>query len=313
MGLPRFQVQPTYVCRNGTTNARCSGRTKWLRPLVPERETNILRFFHFCSFNLSEVAAENLRQLARTIEQRLDVREKRQQIYETKSQVKTHFGDQPESQVWTLIKGFGKQYLHDLPPGDNDPQLCSRLSSELEDRIPRFSADQLRYYWLLDVKARDVAGKVDDVRIAALELVGQLEPLIDERLEVLQAAASLADKLNGPDEVTCPACGQTVSVDAFQAHVQAEQTRLKDIIERFNRRRAALSVPSDAVKATTRNLGRSELATWREDQRQAGGSCRECGGNRRRGCESMVVGVRRRGQGRWGSARGSASRRPGAW
>ena len=93
-----------------------------------------------------EVAAESLRQLARTIEQRPDVREKRQQIYETKSQVKTHFGDQPESQVWTLIKGFGKRYLHDLPPGDNYPQLCSRLSSELEDRISRFSADQLRYY-----------------------------------------------------------------------------------------------------------------------------------------------------------------------
>jgi transposase len=43
------------------------------------------------------------------------------------------------------------------------------------------------------------------------------------------------------------------------------------------------------------------------------GSCRECGGNRRRGSESMVVGVRRRGQGRWGSGRGSASRQPGAW
>ena len=42
-------------------------------------------------------------------------------------------------------------------------------------------------------------------------------------------------------------------------------------------------------------------------------SCREGGGNWRRGSESMVVGFRRRGQGWWVSARGSASRRPGAW
>ncbi len=34
---------------------------------------------------------------------------------------------------------------------------------------------------------------------------------------------------------------------------------------------------------------------------------------RRRGSEGMVVGIRRRSQDRWASARGSASRRPGAW
>ena len=42
-------------------------------------------------------------------------------------------------------------------------------------------------------------------------------------------------------------------------------------------------------------------------------SCREGGGNWRRGFGSMVVGIRRRGQGRWVSARGFASRRRGAW
>jgi len=61
-----------------------------------------------------------------------------------------------------------------------------------------------------------------------------------------------------------------VSVDAFQAHVQAEQTRLKGIIERFNKRRAALSVFSDAVRTTNRILERPELATWREQEHQAG-------------------------------------------
>jgi phage terminase large subunit-like protein len=45
----------------------------------------------------------------------------------------------------------------------------------------------------------------------------------------------------------------------------------------------------------------------------APGSCREGGGNWRRGSENKMVGIRRRGQGRWVSARGFASRRPGAW
>ena len=93
--------------------------------------------------------------------------------------------------------------------------------------------------------------------------------MIAERLGVLQAATRLTEKLDGPGEVMCPACGQNVSVDAFQAHVQAEQTRLKDIIDSFKKRRAALSMLSDAVKGA-RTLERPELASWREQESQAG-------------------------------------------
>ncbi|MGH6898797.1 MAG: AAA family ATPase [Geminicoccaceae bacterium] len=217
-----------------------------------------------------EIAAENLRQLAKAVEQRPSVKEKKQHICQALSQRKTHFGDQPETQIWILIRGLSKKYLGNGTAVYTDSDLCSATNHELEARISRFSEDQQRYYWLLEIKAQDIANKIDRVRIASLELVDEVEPLIDERLEVLQAAASLADKLQGPDEVTCPACGQTVSVDAFQAHVQAERARLRDIIDRFNTRRAALAVLSDAVKATKRILDRSELATWREDERQAG-------------------------------------------
>jgi hypothetical protein len=141
---------------------------------------------------------------------------------------------------------------------------------ELEYRISKFSVDQQRYHWLLDLKALDVAAKIQSVRTAALELFDDIEPLINERLEVLQAAASSAEKLEDPDEVTCPACEQTVSVGAFQAHVQAEQVRLKDMIDRLNTKRAALFVLSDAVKATKTTLDRPELAAWIEHERQAG-------------------------------------------
>jgi hypothetical protein len=175
-----------------------------------------------------------------------------------------------ESQVWTLIKGLHRKYLVDVAIPDSETALCYATARELTNRISDFSADQQRYYRLLDVKAQGVAEKVSRARSTSLELVDQAEPLLDERLEVLQAAASLAAKLPGADDITCPACGRPVSAEAFQAHVQAEQTRLKGIIERFNERRAALSALSDAVKTTKTTLERPELATWREEANQAG-------------------------------------------
>jgi DNA repair exonuclease SbcCD ATPase subunit len=217
-----------------------------------------------------EIAAENLRQLIKALEQQPSTREKKRLLYQLRSDRDSQFPNLMEEQIWTLIRGLHKKYLPDAEAPGGKPELCYATARELVDRISEFSADQRRHYRLLDVKAQDVADKVARVRSTSLALVDQAEPLLDERLEVLQAAASLAAKLLRADDVICPACGRHVSVEEFQGHVQAEQTRLKAIIERFNERRGALSALSDAVKATKETLERSELAAWIEEENQAG-------------------------------------------
>jgi energy-coupling factor transporter ATP-binding protein EcfA2 len=216
-----------------------------------------------------EIAAENLRQLARTIEQRPAVKDIKQKIYQMQSEKTAQFGDTAEGQIWMLMRGLYKKYLSDDALPTNDSALCEVLERDLDGRISRFSADQQRHYLLLQAKGQDIPGKVERVRTATADLVVETEPLLNERLEILQAAAGLAEKLEGADEVTCPACGQNVAVEAFQAHVQAEQLRLRSIIDRFNTRRAALSMLADAVKATKATLEGAELATWRENESQA--------------------------------------------
>jgi hypothetical protein len=217
-----------------------------------------------------EIAAENLRQLARAIDQRPSVKEKQQLIFQAQSDRKAQFGDNVEAQIWTLMRALHKKYLLEEDTAQNEKSLCDALERDLDRRIYEFSSDQRRHYLSVQVRDQDVAGKIERVRRASVEFAEEAEPLIDERLEVLQPSASLADKLEGADEVTCPACGQSVSVDRFQAHVQAEQARLKTVIDRFNSRRVALSMLADAVKATKATLERAELASWREHERQAG-------------------------------------------
>lgn len=217
-----------------------------------------------------EIAAENLRQLAKTIEQRPSVKEKKQLLHQLRSEQVSQFKSLMENQVWTLIRGLHKKYLPYAETPDGEAALCYATARELTQRISESSADQRRYLRLLDVRAQDVAEKVGRVRSASLELVDRAEPLLDERLEVLQAAASLAAKLPGVDDIMCPACGRRVSVEGFQTHLQAEQTRLQEIIEKFNERRGALSSLSDALKTTKINLERPELATWKEEESQAG-------------------------------------------
>ena len=114
-----------------------------------------------------EIAAENLRQLARTIEQRPSVKERRQQIYQVQSEKMTRFGNQSDDQIWAFIRGIHKKYLLNDAFGNANPIVCAALDRELADRISRFSEDQRCHWLLLDVKGHDVGGKIGQTRIAS--------------------------------------------------------------------------------------------------------------------------------------------------
>jgi hypothetical protein len=148
------------------------------------------------------------------------------------------------------------------------------LTAAIDLRIAQLSAEGKRYLALRAAAEVELKIHIDAVRATSLTLAGALDPLISQKLAVLQQTAAFIAKLTGDGRVECPACGQSVQVTVFQAHVTAELERHRGIRETFNARNVAMGKLCDAVRSLKLNLGKSDVKTWREEL--AKGALAEC-------------------------------------
>lgn len=142
---------------------------------------------------------------------------------------------------------------------------CNELDAALDKRIAEFSADQKRHLTLQAIANSNLSAHVDEARSASLKLAGAVEPLIAEKLQVLQSTGAFVDKLEAEKEVQCPACGRSISVDGFREHIKDERERLRESIAAFETRKASFGTLCDAVKSLKSNVGKFEVKAWREE------------------------------------------------
>lgn len=210
-----------------------------------------------------EVAAENLRQLAKTVEEQSKLKESKVTLKEVETKRTATFGTDSDDQILTKIKELHAKYRPDKTATKDALSRCEELKTALETRIAGSSTDQRRHVALQDAAELDLKGHVDAVRSASVKLAGAVEPLIAEKLEVLQSAGAFVAKLGDEKEAKCPACGQSIPVDAFQAHIKAERERLREIIDTFDTRKAAIGTLCDTVKSLKSALGKADVEPWR--------------------------------------------------
>lgn len=212
-----------------------------------------------------EVAAENLRQLAKTIEQQSKFRETKVTLKEVETKQKATFGTDTDDQIFKKIENLHAKYCADKSATKDAFSRCNEMETALNTRIAEFSADQRRHLALQGAAELDLKGHVNAVRAASVNLAGAVEPLIVEKLEVLQSTSAFVNKLGDEKEVKCPACGRSIPVNAFQAHVKAERERLREIIDTFDTRKAAIGTVSDTLKLLKSNLGKADVKSWRDE------------------------------------------------
>ncbi len=208
-----------------------------------------------------EIAAENLRQLPKAIEQQSKLAQKKGALDQTNIKREKAFGKDDDVAIDSSVADLYKKYC---PNGAaTDVLACGKeLGTALIHRISATSNENQRYLALQMIADTDVAGSVRSVREANAKLAGSVEPLITEKLEILQSTNAFVAKLNDRDEIPCPACGQPISVEKYKAHVKAEQDRLKEIIAVFEERRFAISKLIDCVKTLKTALAKHELKEW---------------------------------------------------
>ena len=212
-----------------------------------------------------EIAAENLRQLAKSVEQQSKLKEAKTILSGTKAKRTKTFGADIDDQILKKIEALHSSYCADQVATQDALSRCKNLEIAIDKRIEQFSADQRRYLALHEAGEIDLKSHVDAIREASAKLTDAVEPLISERLQVLEATGEFVKKLEDEKDVTCPACGRIIPVEAFQAHVKTEQERLQEIINTFNARKTSIGTLCDNVKSLKSSLSKVDVKSWKEE------------------------------------------------
>jgi len=212
-----------------------------------------------------EIAAENLRQLAKQIARESRLTETRAELKRIDSTRVTVFGTHSDEQIVATIGDLHTDYCPDKVATTDAASRCKELASTLDARIAQCSESDRRYVVLKGAAELTLKDQIAAVRETSMTLLGATEPLITEKLDVLKQTEAFVAALRDATEVRCPACGRTISIDEFRAHVATERNRLREIIDVFDMWKAAIGLLCDSVKSLQVNLGKADVKAWRDE------------------------------------------------
>lgn len=212
-----------------------------------------------------EVAAENLRQLAKSVEVQSNLRENKFTLKRAETERNATFGKDSDEEIHKKIQELHTTYCKGKDATKDALSCCKELETALDTRIAESSADQRRHVALLSAGTLDLKDQLNTVRSTSAELACAVEPLIAERLDVLASSVAFVNKLGDETEVECPACGRSIPADAFAGHVKEERERLKEVNSTYETYKAAIATLSDTVKSLRSNLSKGDVEGWRED------------------------------------------------
>ena len=216
-----------------------------------------------------EVAAENLRQLAKNVQGEAKLSENKTNLVQINEQRKNAFGTLSHEEIDNAVAGLFTLYCKDAPNTGDALSRYNEVEVALAKELKGHSAQSQKHFYLRQLAESKLKDHVDSVRAHSVNLVSTMEYSIGEKLEVLQSARKFGNTLEGMDAVNCPACGQSISVDAFLEHVNTESVRLKELNDIFIKYRAAFGSVCSSLDSIKSHLGRPELKTWRDSNHEA--------------------------------------------
>jgi hypothetical protein len=212
-----------------------------------------------------EIAAENLRQVAKNVESLSALDRVKLAVDQAHAKRRATFGVDTEEEILRKLGDLHGKYCADKLATKDGLSRCSDLKAALEERTARLSADQRRHLTLHAAGELGIRRYVDSVRAASVALAGAVDPLIAQKLAVLQPAEVFGTRVSDDGDIQCPACGQSIGAAEFRDHVKEELERLREIRKAFNARNGAIGELCDAVRDLTTNLGQPDVKLWRDE------------------------------------------------
>ena len=211
-----------------------------------------------------EFAAENLRQLAKSVETEAKLSDKKSNVVLIQNQRKDTFGTQDVEEIITEIDNLCTLYCEEGSTTSDALSRCKELEDIIDRRIEGYSAENQMYIFLREVARSPLQDKVDAVRATSVDLAVAVDAQMVHKLTVLRSAKQFVGGFSDAEMLECPACGQEIAVDAFRDHVKTETERLQEASGRFDAYKAATGTLSNTLNSLKSNLNRSELKTWRK-------------------------------------------------
>lgn len=210
-----------------------------------------------------EVAAENLRQLRRAAEQEAKPAAVQSTLAGLEVKRRDSLGGATDDTILERIKAVHARYCGTGAPSANAAECCRETEQALAARIGGFNEERKRQLVLESVGGLKLGEEIRALRSASSSLAGTTEPLLTERLEVLQRADTFVEKLDASGEVACPACGRMVEADDLRSHIAKERERLGESLVALDALRVARGRVCDAVSSLKGSLGSEEAKCWR--------------------------------------------------
>ena len=214
--------------------------------------------------NRLEVAAENLRKLAQSVENEAKLNEKRVKLKLVENQRVDTFGSKNYDQIIAIIDNLYVQYGKDDSSTSDALSRCNEIATAIDDQIKGYSAENKKHYSLGEVAKYSLRSNIQTVRAFSVDIAESLEPQITERLAVLRSADSFVNSVEGIALVDCPACGRAISVDSFREHVKTENERLQHIDNIFSQYKTSVGTVCSSLESLKSNLEKPELRDWRD-------------------------------------------------
>ncbi|MFN8400078.1 MAG: AAA family ATPase [Anaerolineales bacterium] len=209
--------------------------------------------------------AENLKLLIKSIETNSKLKEIKAVLKDAETKRKEIFGTASDDQILKKISELHAQYCPNEPKATDPFSQCNETDQAIQAKSSQVTPEYDRYRLLQNISQLKLKENVSSVRLANSKIADSVEPLIIERLDVLQSTHTYVEQLNQEKEVPCPACGRSIAVDSFQSHIKSEQNRLQKIIDINNSRKTAIDTLCDTLKSFKTSIKRNELKSWQSE------------------------------------------------
>lgn len=206
-----------------------------------------------------ECAAENLRQLAKCVEKTARLPELKTRIAAVQMAVTAAFPTTLDKQ--STIGGLYSKYCDGSHTGLHEQ--CDALKGSLDTRVNALNDELKRHLSLAEIAEVPIGGAIQKCREAAVTLAALAEPLIEERLTVLEKSLVYATAAEQGADILCPACGQEVNTEELTAHLKDERARLIESGKAVLEYRKTRDSVASSVQKLQDLSSRKEVAEWR--------------------------------------------------
>lgn len=211
-----------------------------------------------------ELAAENLHQLANAVEETTGLRELLAVLEQTRVQRLKHFGADTPEQIADAVRTLFNSYCSARPLPERADAQATQVLSEIDTRIAASSADLREFVAVQSLALLNIQVSVISIAALGAKLSAMTEPMLEERLAILEASIGYVSGIAENEDVTCPACGSAVGSADFKLHVEAERVRLTAIIAISNERKAAIGLLCDDLATIKTTSKKPEFVRWVE-------------------------------------------------